>query len=71
MVYRKSDLHGRWPEAARPFADRDARPEDTPANPASSLSLQDALTELALTVVGFVAAIVLITAVLNLFHLSS
>ncbi|HEX3971311.1 MAG TPA: hypothetical protein VHX19_08305 [Stellaceae bacterium] len=64
MAFRSDDQDYRWPQHG---AGRDTRSGHQPrSDSGNSLSLHDTLRELALTVVGFVGVILLITAVLSI-----
>jgi hypothetical protein len=62
MAFRSDDQDYRWP---RPGAGRTARPDHSRSDSSNSLSLQDTLRELAITIIGFVGVILLITAVVS------
>ncbi|HLI19501.1 MAG TPA: hypothetical protein VKV32_00175 [Stellaceae bacterium] len=64
MVFRDDDRHYRWPLPNRSASGGETAREDA----ATSLSLKDTLTELALTVIGFAAVILLITAAVGALY---
>jgi hypothetical protein len=64
MAFRSDDQDYRWPRPGRGQSGA-SRDQDAPSDP---LSLQDTLRELAVTIVGFVGVIVLITVVVTYFR---
>jgi hypothetical protein len=64
MVFRDGHHQYHWPLPVRGASDVEGADSK---DPATSLSLKHTLTELAVTIIGFVAVIVLITATLRVF----
>ncbi len=68
MAFRSDDQDYRWPSSGHRQDDRQGRASHDREASSDSLSLQDTLRELAVTIVGFVGVILLITAVVSAFH---
>jgi hypothetical protein len=65
MAFRSEDQDYRWP---LPGHQPDLRHEHAQSESSDSLSLQDTLRELAITVAGFVGVILLITTAIKFLH---
>lgn len=68
MAFRSDDQDYRWAPPGRGRDDRQSRVDRDQDTSMDSLSLQDTLRELAVTIVGFVGVVVLITAVVSYFR---
>jgi hypothetical protein len=68
MAFRSDDQDYRWRSAGHGRDDRQGRAGHDREVSSDSLSLQDTLRELAVTVVGFIGVVVLITALVSAFH---
>jgi hypothetical protein len=68
MAFRSDDQDYRWPSRGRGPDDRHSRASQDRDVSTDSLSLQDTLRELAVTIVGFVGVIVLIIAAVSFFR---
>ena len=66
MAFRSDDQDYRWPPQG---AGRNRQPEGVRSDSGDSLSLHDTLRELAVTIIGFVGVIVLITAIVSALRL--
>jgi hypothetical protein len=68
MAFRSDDQDYRWSSSGRDRDDRQGRVGHNRDTSSDSLSLRDTLQELAVTIVGFIGVIVLITALVSAFH---